>query len=409
MRWLLVLFVGCYSPVPPAGAPCGVGDSCPSGLDCQGGVCLPPGTVTADAPVSEDAASDGPLPDACTTFASQLDTCTVAATGDLMIGGDLLYDTETHILVGSNGSIPVNSVVVDTPTGQVDMVIADNFTLLAGGNLRVTGELPFGVVAFGAINLNGTLDADEGGAGARGRTACGTAAGQQGTTNAAGSSGGGGGALRGAGGDGGKGDTNGTPVDGGAGGVAISLPAGVLGGCPGGRGGGGSGIGGSGGSGGGAVYLVARGTINLTGVIDVGGSGALRGHALSGAGGGGGSGGMILIEGPVVNVTGTLVSNGGGGSGGADDVAGNEGTDGEPGQRSTTRAKGGLGALMIEGGDGGDGGAGNTIDGVTSTDTADNGGGGGGGGCGFIAIGAASKSTATATISPALSPWPAPP
>lgn len=403
MRWLLVMLVGCYSPTPPAGAPCGANDTCPSGLACTGGLCLVPG-AESDGPVA-DASTDSSTPDACVTFASQLDTCGIAAGGDLVLSGTSTYNTDTHQLTSLMGAIDITTVQVATSTGLLDLIVVSDFTL--SGTLRVIGDAPFGIVAFGSINVTGEIDASAGGAGARGRTDCATAAGGIGTTNAPGSSGGGGGALRGKGGAGGKGDTNDVPVDGAPGGDAISLPTGLLGGCPGGKGGGDMNQAGAAGEGGGAVYLVASGLINVNGAITVGGAGGGHGHPISGGGGGGGSGGMIVIEASAVNVNGTLAANGGGGGGGADDVAGNEGVDGETGKRSSVRAKGGAG-FLVEGGDGGDGGAGLATSGADSVDTADNGGGGGGGGCGFIAIGAASMATGGATISPALSPWPAP-
>lgn len=61
----------CYSPSANPGAPCGPAGECPSDLECQGGVCLPPGSLTADAAVgggdgdidapavATDASSDG--------------------------------------------------------------------------------------------------------------------------------------------------------------------------------------------------------------------------------------------------------------------------------------------------------------------------------------------------------------
>lgn len=410
VRWLLVFAAGCYSPTPPAGAPCGVGDTCPSDLVCTGGFCLAPGTATDGMP--SDTPPDNPVtPDACTTFASQLDTCGVAAIGPLNINGNHTYNTDTHQLKNAGGTvIATTSQLIDGPAGRIDVIIATDFTLVSGV-LQVTGSIPFGIVAFGTININGTLDASEGGSGAREKGVCGAAAGVAGITNALGSSGGGGGAFRGNGGNGGKGDANmtGTPVNGGIGGGSITLPTGPIGGCPGGIGGGGANVAGLPGAGGGAIYLVARSMINVNGDIDVGGSGGEHGHPNGGAGGGGGSGGMIVIEAPTVNVLGGLVANGGGGGGGADDIVDGNGQNGEAGRGDATRAKGGLGAGTAEGGDGGDGGAGTFLEGATSTEAADNGGGGGGGGVGFIAIGSPSKAVGQATISPALSAWPDPP
>jgi hypothetical protein len=48
-RWLgaVVLVAACYSPAVHPGAPCGPGDSCPSGLVCEANVCVVPGTGSA--------------------------------------------------------------------------------------------------------------------------------------------------------------------------------------------------------------------------------------------------------------------------------------------------------------------------------------------------------------------------
>jgi hypothetical protein len=56
MRAAIVLALAaasCYRPDPRAGAPCGAGDACPSGLSCRDGLCLAPD----DDPI--DAAGDG--------------------------------------------------------------------------------------------------------------------------------------------------------------------------------------------------------------------------------------------------------------------------------------------------------------------------------------------------------------
>lgn len=74
MRWVILsLLVGCYGPTPPQGAPCGVGDACPSGQRCFDGFCsitAPPGSP--DAPVTPE--TDGPVPsdDAPTSEPMQL-------------------------------------------------------------------------------------------------------------------------------------------------------------------------------------------------------------------------------------------------------------------------------------------------------------------------------------------------
>ena len=44
----LALLAACFSPRPPAGAPCADDQVCPSGLTCIAGACVPPGTVPPD-------------------------------------------------------------------------------------------------------------------------------------------------------------------------------------------------------------------------------------------------------------------------------------------------------------------------------------------------------------------------
>ncbi len=48
--WWLVVLAGCYQPHAAPGAPCGIGDVCPSGLTCIDNACVLPGTQPVDAP-----------------------------------------------------------------------------------------------------------------------------------------------------------------------------------------------------------------------------------------------------------------------------------------------------------------------------------------------------------------------
>jgi hypothetical protein len=47
--WWLIVVAACYAPHAAPGAPCGVGDVCPSGLTCVDNVCALPGTQSSDA------------------------------------------------------------------------------------------------------------------------------------------------------------------------------------------------------------------------------------------------------------------------------------------------------------------------------------------------------------------------
>ena len=85
---------------------------------------------------------------------------------------------------------------------------------------------------------------------------------------------------------------------------------------------------GRGGSGGGAVQLTALNRIVISGDIHAGGGGGGGGTSSCQDGAGGGAGGGILIEAPLVEITGALAAHGGGGgSGGSTDHSGYDGTD----------------------------------------------------------------------------------
>jgi hypothetical protein len=142
------------------------------------------------------------------------------------------------------------------------------------------------------------------------------------------------------------------------------------------------------GAGGGAIQIVSRTTIKVTGVLSAGGGGApaMNGAAGTGTagGGGGGAGGGILLEAPHVVLNGPtagLAVNGGGGSSNCTTGAG------QNGRPSTTPAAGGqcTGSTLTNGGNG----AAGTTDATHGVDfsVGTNGyAGGGGGGLGYIRI-----------------------
>lgn len=127
------------------------------------------------------------------------------------------------------------------------------------------------------------------------------------------------------------------------------------------------------GAGGGAIQLVSRTRVVVNGVVAANGGGCV--------GGGGGSGGGILLEAPIVDVSGKVVANGGSGSG--------CGSEGQDGRLDAAPAAGGANACSDQasqgfGGAGGNGGAGTALaeNGsgvVTSSDGLVTGGSGGGG------------------------------
>lgn len=221
----LVGVAACFKPSPPAGAPCGPGDTCPEGLVCQIGACLPPSSTPIDVPLPDAPPLDMPPIDACVTFATQLDSCAVAVMPQpLTVGADATYDTGTHELVIDGVSSTPSHVVVVGLAGPIDVLVVSTFSLAAGASLRVTGPDPFGIVATGSISIDGVLDASKGGAGARSRAACGAAAGVDAMNDPTGAPGPGGGAFRGDGGDGAAGDSNGGQTPGSPGGTAVALP-----------------------------------------------------------------------------------------------------------------------------------------------------------------------------------------
>lgn len=187
-----------------------------------------------------------------------------------------------------------------------------------------------------------------------------------------------------------------------AGGVAKDPPATydvLRGGCRGGTGAAGTSTSAAGGSGGGAVYLVARSAIMITGTINASGAGGLGGVGSRGGGGGGGSGGMIVLHAPTLSlgVAARVFANGGGGGGGAGQTLVDGGNGGDA-ITADTAASGGV----ASGNDGTSGGAGafkSTAPG-TPGEAAQGGGGGGGGGVGVIRI-LSGQSVAPINVSPA--------
>lgn len=212
---------------------------------------------------------------------------------------------------------------------------------------------------------------------------------------------GGGGAGHGAaGGSGGPRGDN----PGGAGGAVYGLPAlrPLLGGSGGSAGGADQDGSGPGGGGGGAVQISARGVVRVgpNGGINCGGGGG-GGGLTDDAGGGGGSGGSILLEGPVLEIAGTLAANGGGGGAGADQD--DTGAPGQNGLLGAVPAPGGAGTG--EGESGGAGGAltdprGQLGGAALGIENVSDNGGGGGGAAGRIHLRGSSLSV-NGTVSPA--------
>jgi hypothetical protein len=271
------------------------------------------------------------------------------------------------------------------------------------GDARVVGSRPLIIVASGAVEISGELDASAyartpgpgGGIGGTRSTPTGggPSPGVRGTNEATyGDGGGGGGGLCGSGGSGGDG---GSGAVGGAGGAAIAPDelSPLVGGSGGGLGFGSEGSEADGGGGGGALQITSAVSIRISGAIRAGGGGGGQGGGAPvvgnwAAGGGGGSGGAVLLEAPTIEGpggTGIFASGGGGGAAGHNAGDGGSGVNGA---NRTGRASGG--ASMGGGaGAGGDSGGGDQLDGLpggSNSDYLGSNGGGGGGGAGCILL-----------------------
>lgn len=259
------------------------------------------------------------------------------------------------------------------------VIAATRVLVLSGVTLRVMGDKPVVFAATGDIEVGGIIDVSSRvntiGAGGNASTCV-----AGGNATGGNSSGGGyGGSFGGRGG-------NGEGTDGGTGGVSATPSSNTTllrGGCPGGPGGPLAGTSAAGGAGGGALALLSRTTITLTGAgLNASGAGGHVGSIVRQGSGGGGSGGMIVLDAPAITASGaSIFANGGGGGEGNDLV--NVGLPGTTPFGPTEAGEGGAGVSS-----GGDGGAGSLgLDGdpaPMNASTSNAGGGGGGGGAGVI-------------------------
>lgn len=368
----------------------------------------------ADAPVDgrADAAPDARL---CDLWSPQhVDACALPPPGASwhLTAGLYTYDTTSGTL--SPGPSPTSAVIAqrDLNAPQVRVISVDAFTMDTGAVILVSGTHPLVIASWSTITTSGTIDAGSHiggttGAGVDPGGLCNAATAGQDGLSSGGSGGGGGGGMRGAGGGGGQGDNPPGPL-GGPGGAAIGTPTFVRGGCSGAD----SGTAGSGagppsnpstvssrGAGGGAIELIARTTITLTGAAvlagGAGGGGAPQNSACGG--GGGGAGGFVGLDAPAISVVGSVLAANGGGGGASAPFAGsgNSGGDGGP---NGNQASGGAAQTCAPAG--GNGGAGGSFGGATATGNGACGGGGGGGATGFVLIWSPGFTTTSSTISP---------
>ncbi len=314
-----------------------------------------------------------------------------------MPSGDVTVPTSIDTMACTGTGLQILTI------GTTSVCVLAGNTVTLDTDTFVTGTRPLVLVAVTSMTISASLDVASSlgnlGPGAN-ATECNTAATMDGAMSLNGGGGGAGGTFGTIGGAGGTGAGGAT-----AGGAALPVPAksAVLhGGCPGGKGlpGPAAGLPSPGGPGGGAVMLVSRGTLTVSGTIDAAGGGAAGGTSGKGGGGGGGSGGMIVFHAGTLTITGSANINanggGGGGGGGAND-AGDPG--GDPDAAMPTKVA--LGGQAQDKGRcrGGNGAAAATA--ATPGANGANGGGGGGGGVGLIRVLAPSNPTFPAnTTSP---------
>ncbi len=243
-----------------------------------------------------------------------------AGTGfaDLLLD-NVTIDTDSGAVTDSAGAdVPVSTVVVAQAQGPMIRVVLAN--VLTIGNTTVTGGLPLAFVAKHDVNVVGHIDvaaqSTRPGPGASTQQLC--AAGDAMGVPVSIVPGSGGGGFGSAGAKGGSSGTapGGSPV------MSHGLPEirPLRGGCRGGHVF--SGIEpvqvwAEGGAGGGAVQIVSRTRIDVSGAASIIGAGGGGGTGSGNGAAAGGSGGAILLEAPIVRVAGVgsgLYANGGAGA-----------------------------------------------------------------------------------------------
>ncbi len=331
--------------------------------------------------------------------------------GDITLPDGSTIDTSTgEIRDDTNALVSVDSYDVAAPSGGAEIRVF-RVKSITMGNVAVNGTSALAIVSDGDITLTGQLHAggkttatkSYNGPGGGGLLCSGNGSGGSISATGKEAAGGGGGAFAGYGGNGGStaslgGGAGGLPV-----GNATLIP--LRGGCAGGGAAPPSSI--LGGAAGGAVQLVSRTAIRLTGngELDVSGGG---GRSMStgifdpngtpGAGFGGGSGGGALLEAPVVQLASGTGVHANGGGGGCAFVTGADGaltTAGAAGAVCSGRGNGGFGGAKDNTGSG--------TSGVSQTSGTVQSGGGGGGGIGRIRINSPTYNPLSGSI---LSPTP---
>ena len=344
----------------------------------------------SDSSTPPDAGPDAPI-DVLDAYVPDAQVCFGAGIGAICLSAVPTQPLVLPAAVFDTGAAGCTEVVTQN-TVELCVMAGTMVTLAAGSVFRAVGTRPLVVVATSTLVIAGTIDVSSprGGAPGAGTAVADCGSPGVGENDAGGAGGGAGGSFGGRGGDGGTGDTNnnGGPSGTGSGGTSLAaiVPTALRAGCPGADGGDGNQPRGIGGLAGGAVYLIAAGTLTITGNVFAAGRGGGLGTDNSG-GGGGGSGGMVGLDAPTVTVTGVIAANGGGGGEGG---GFNSGANGADGTLDATRAAGGV--FNTNGGDGGLGSGGAILTGARGGDEV-GGGGGGGGGAGHVYVKGALTST----------------
>lgn len=383
--WIaFAMLFGCYSPAySDCQIQCGANASCPSGLTCDSSNMCRVHSSIGTCGLGSGSSVDADVLDAltCPTWQglfppSNFDPCDgnfPPNFGELDIEGDATFDTDALTLTEAQSSSTIG--------GRYNGLWAVHVTTLTTGSglVTVTGSTPLLIVADKMMMIGSSIDASS--ASLTGDPSC---AAVNGTGSIGAGGGGGGGGFGGTGGTGGP-EAGSNAVAGGAAAGSSSLVPLRLG-CSGAPGGSPSAFGGGGGGGGnsgGALELAAGTSITFASGFTLFAGGGGGGPGVSGAcdsacssgGGGGGAGGSVLLEAPMLYISGSVCApGGGGGQGGV-----SNGNPPQPGSNGTcVGGPGGQGADA--GGNGGDGGT--AADGAPGV--ADDSGGGGGGGVGRI-------------------------
>lgn len=302
---------------------------------------------------------------------------------DLDLGDAATMNTDTGEVVVAGVPVAVDTdTLVQTGGPSIRVFVVRRLT---AKDIAVSGANALAIVSGSDITVSGTLTVSAAGAipgaGAFNEETC------TGKLPPPGKSGGfGGGGFGSVGGPGGRGFGDDAVAGLGGAKVGTTTLTPLRGGCS----GAGEGLGRQAGAGGGAVQLVSRNQIIVSGIIAANGGGGS---------GGGGAGGGILLEAPAVQLVGSVVANGGGGGVGiAEDCV-----QGQDGRFDTKPAAGGTckatpGPIILIRPSGGAGAAGDV-------DAKSGGGviavGHGGGGAGRIRVNTAPGGlAATGTFSP---------